>query len=203
MLCDMAKPSVLGRDFFERETLTVARELLGKYLVYGETALMITEVEAYDGPHDLASHAARGKTARNGVMFGEAGVWYIYLCYGVYWLLNIVTGAHDYPAAILIRGVEGVQGPGRVTRHFGIDASLNRKPAEKANGLWLEDRGVVIDPRTILKTTRIGVSYAGPIWANKKYRLILESLQNEKPGVRPKERSGESARSRYRRSRNQ
>jgi DNA-3-methyladenine glycosylase len=104
----------------------VARELLGKFLVREvteESALMVTEVEAYDGPADLASHAARGRTPRNTVMFGEPGVWYIYLCYGVYWLANIVTGPPDYPAAILIRGVEGVSGPGRLTRHLGIGPS--------------------------------------------------------------------------------
>ena len=166
----------LRKSFFERDTLTVACDLLGKYLVRDEIALMITEVEAYDGPDDLASHAARGKTARNEVMFGEAGIFYIYLCYGVHWLLNIVTGPPHFPAAILIRGVEGIPGPGRVTRNFGIDASFNCKKAEWGSGLWLEDRGVIIDPQAISKTPRIGVSYAGPIWANKEYRITLRSL---------------------------
>ena len=185
---------VLDKSFFERDTLMVAQELLGKYLVLGEreaSAIMITEVEAYDGPADLASHAARGKTPRNSVMFGDAGVWYIYLCYGVYQLLNIVTGPRDYPAAVLIRGVEGIPGPGRVTRHFGIDTSFNRKKAEKGSGLWLEDRGIVIDPCDIVQTPRIGVAYAGPIWANKKYRFVLRSHEKQKPRAPRKGRQGE------------
>jgi DNA-3-methyladenine glycosylase len=179
MLCVMAKRIVLRKAFFKRDTLTVVHGLLGKYLVCGGTALMITEVEAYDGPDDLASHAARGRTPRNSVMFGDAGVWYIYLCYGAHWLANIVTGPPDYPAAILLRGVEGVSGPGRLTRHLGIDASFNHKRAEKRSGLWIEDRGVVISPRRILKAPRIGVAYAGPIWANKKYRFLLRDLPNK------------------------
>jgi DNA-3-methyladenine glycosylase len=186
MLEAMAKRTSLEKSFFERDTLMVARELLGKFLVregMEESALMVTEVEAYDGPADLASHAARGKTPRNSVMFGDAGVWYIYLCYGVYWLANIVTGPPDYPAAILIRGVEGVSGPGRLTRHLGIGPSLNGRRAEKGSGLWLEERGVMINPRAISKTPRIGVSYAGPIWANKEYRFVLRSLQKIRPGT--------------------
>ena len=193
MLCTMAKRTPLGRGFFERGTLVVARELLGKYLVHSEKALMITEVEAYDGPADLASHAARGRTPRNALMFGDAGIWYIYLCYGIYRLLNIVTGPRDYPAAILIRGVEGVDGPGRLTRHFGIDASFNGKKAEKESKLWIEDRGVVIDPRTILRTPRIGVAYAGPVWAAKKYRFVLRSFEKKTPGAALKKRPGKSA----------
>jgi DNA-3-methyladenine glycosylase len=124
----MARRTPLDKSFFEGNTLAIARELLGKYIGregMEDSALMITEVEAYDGPADLASHAARGKTPRNTAMFGEAGVWYIYLCYGIHWLLNIATGPPGYPAAILIRGVEGVPGPGRVTRHLGIGPSLN------------------------------------------------------------------------------
>ena len=193
MLREMSKQTTLDKGFFERHTLMVARELLGKFLVregMEQSAHMVIEVEAYDGPADLASHAARGKTPRNSVMFGDAGVWYIYLCYGAYWLLNIVTGPREYPAAILIRGVEGIPGPGRVTRHFGINASFNSKEANKENGLSFEDRGIVIDPRNIVKTARIGVAYAGPIWANKKYRFVLRSLEERKPraearGLRP------------------
>lgn len=100
---------VLNKTFFERQNTTrVARNLLGKVLVRryrGKTsAYVITEVEAYDGPQDKASHAYRGKTARNAPMFGEAGCWYVYFVYGMYWMLNIVTGPKKYPAAILIRG---------------------------------------------------------------------------------------------------
>ena len=98
---------VLAQPFFDRPTLMVARKLLGKYLTRcwrGRTiALMVTEVEAYDGPHDRASHASRGRTPRNYLMFGEAGRFYVYFTYGMHWLVNIVTGPHGYPAAVLLR----------------------------------------------------------------------------------------------------
>ncbi|HTW96464.1 MAG TPA: DNA-3-methyladenine glycosylase, partial [Candidatus Methylomirabilis sp.] len=99
---------ILKEKFFTRPTLLVARDLLGKFLVRKigkkEVAVMITEVEAYDGPKDLASHASRGMTDRNAIMFGAGGYFYVYLCYGMYEMLNIVTGPKNYPAAILLRG---------------------------------------------------------------------------------------------------
>src|SRR5437899_1922018 len=106
------KGKVLKKDFFHQPSLVVAKELLGKFLVReyrGETmAYMITEVEVYDGISDLASHAARRMTPRNKVMYGEGGVWYVYLVYGMYEMLNIVTREEGYPAAILVRGVLGI-----------------------------------------------------------------------------------------------
>ncbi|MDO8523436.1 MAG: DNA-3-methyladenine glycosylase [bacterium] len=103
---------ILRRKFFERPALKVAPDLLGKFLcvksplgVQDAKCLMITEVEAYGGPKDKASHAFRGRTKRNEPMFGEAGRWYVYFTYGMHWMLNIVTGSKDYPAAVLIRGV--------------------------------------------------------------------------------------------------
>ena len=100
----------LKREFFERKTLVVARELLGKYLIHriGTKIIsgMITETEAYHGFRDLASHASRGRTKRTEIMFGPAGHAYIYLIYGMYYCLNVVTEREEYPAAVLIRGVE-------------------------------------------------------------------------------------------------
>jgi DNA-3-methyladenine glycosylase len=163
-----------------KKTVVLARWLLGKVLVRArrgrETAVLITEVEAYDGPRDRASHAHadRGRTPRNAVMFGPGGQWYVYLCYGVHEMLNLVTGPRDYPAAILIRGVEGVIGPGRVTRALGIDRKLNAKAATPASGLWIEDRGVRVPRRLIHATPRIGVDYAGPVWAAKKWRFYFD-----------------------------
>ncbi len=155
----------------------VARDLLGKFLVRKvggkELALMITEVEAYDGLEDKASHASRGRTARNLPMFGPAGRWYVYLVYGNHFMLNIVTGDKDYPAAVLLRGVEGVNGPGRLTKQFRVAKSFNNKPANKKIGLWLEDRGVKIKRKEIKTGPRIGVAYAGPRWASKPYRFYL------------------------------
>lgn len=143
---------------------------------------MITEVEAYTGPEDLASHAARGrKTARTAVMFGHAGRWYVYFTYGMHWLVNIVTGKEGHPAAVLIRavrlrspqGVLGVSGPARVAKTFRVDGSFTGIPAQKRYGLWVEDRGVRVSQ--IVRTPRVGVNYAGPIWAKKPYRFVLKT----------------------------
>lgn len=174
---------MLKKDFFDRPTLTVARELLGKYLCRkrgGRTeAFMITEVEAYDGPHDRASHASRGRTARNEPMFREAGIWYVYLVYGMHWMLNIVTGGKDYPAAILIRGIEGTSGPARLTKALKIGKGFNGKRAARDTALWIEDRGVRVPRSRIRRTPRIGVDYAGE-WAGKEYRFVIRDGVGEK-----------------------
>lgn len=168
---------ILGKSFFEKSTLEIAENLLGKYLVRKignkEVALRINEIEAYDGFDDKASHAHRGKTERNKVMFGEAGNWYVYLVYGMHNMLNIVTGKENYPAAILIRGASDINGPGKLTKFLKIDKKLNSKNASVETGLWFEDRGEKIDKRKIKRVSRIGVDYAGPIWAKKDYRFVL------------------------------
>lgn len=99
---------VLDKKFFNRDTKTVAKELLGKFLVRKigntEVSVMIVETEAYDGPDDKASHTSKGKTQRTEVMFGKPGIFYVYLCYGMHFMLNVVTREAGYPAAVLIRG---------------------------------------------------------------------------------------------------
>lgn len=169
---------ILTKKFFDRPTLTVARGLIGAYLVrrFGRKTrrFLITEVEAYDGFKDLASHASRGKTPRNEVMFGEAGRFYIYFVYGNHWMLNIVTGRKGYPAAILLRGLENVSGPGRLTRALKIGRGFNGKIAVPKTGLWFE-KGIVIFSGKIKRTPRVGVRYAGPVWASKKYRFVAQS----------------------------
>ena len=161
-------------DFFDQPTLDVARGLLGQYLcreIHGVCQrLPITEVEAYDGFTDKASHAHRGKTARNAVMFGPAGRWYVYLCYGIHWMLNIVTGAEGYPAAILLRGAGTLVGPGRLTKALRITEQQNGCTATRANGLWIEASGTV--PSQIEQAPRIRVHCAGPEWAEKPYRFL-------------------------------
>ena len=168
---------ILKQKFFNRPTLVVAQKLLGKYLVRkigkSEVTLMITEVEAYDGREDKASHASRGKTVRNAPMFGKAGHFYVYFTYGMHWMLNVVTGPENYPAAILIRGTDKVTGPARLTKFLRIDESFNEKPAVRKTGLWFEDSGVGVNPKSIKRTPRVGVAYAGQVWSKKPYRFIL------------------------------
>jgi DNA-3-methyladenine glycosylase len=168
---------ILKQEFFARDARVVARSLLGKYLVRRyrgrEEAYRITEVEAYIGPHDKASHAHRGRTTRTEVMFGKPGRFYVYLVYGMYWMLNIVTDVDDYPSAVLIRGVEGIDGPGKVTRVLHIDKRLNTKGVHKRTGLWVEDRGERVRHKNIFSLPRVGVAYAGE-WAAKPYRFILK-----------------------------
>ncbi len=171
---------VLSQKFFNRNALKIAKELIGKYLVVKiknkEKAYMITEVEAYDGPEDKACHVYKGKTERNKVMFDSPGHWYVYFIYGMYWMLNIVTGPGEYPSAVLIRKVENLNGPGKLTRDLKIDGRVNSKPADKKTGLWIEDRGeikqIVNGEWQIIQAPRVGVQYAEE-WANKPYRFIL------------------------------
>lgn len=167
----------LPKKFFNRPTLQVARDLLGKFLIRnigGEKIIgRITEVEAYDGLKDRASHARRGMTKRNRPMFGPAGCWYIYLNYGIHWLVNVTIGPVGYPAAILIRGVEEINGPGRVGSFFRVSGKLSGKPAVPETGFWIEDRGVKIRKSLIKRSPRVGVDYAGPIWSKKRYRFLI------------------------------
>lgn len=169
--------NVLNKSFFNSPAEIVAEELLGKYIVAssgkGEISLMINEVEAYTGSDDLACHAARGKTERTRVMFGPAGFFYVYFVYGIHWMLNVVTGEEGYPAAVLLRGAGDICGPARLTKFLGIDKRLNGKRAEPLNGLWFEDHGVEINSDQIKRTPRIGVSYAGSVWAKKPLRYVL------------------------------
>lgn len=168
---------ILREPFFRRKATTVAKDLIGKFLVrrIGKktTAAMITEVEAYDGFRDKASHAHRGKTARNATMFGPPGHWYVYFVYGMHWMLNIVTGRAGYPAAVLIRGLEGLNGPARLTKYLKIGKAFNGEPADETSGLWIEDRDIRVPPSRIGRGPRIGVDYAGE-WAAKAYRYFLK-----------------------------
>lgn len=183
-------------DLEAKSPVACARSLLGTFLVRRRgdgtpVARMITEVEAYDGERDLACHARAGRTARTEVLYASAGVWYVYLCYGIHEMLNLVVGPPDWPAAVLIRGVAGIAGPGRVTKQLGIDRSFNRAPAAPSSGLWIEDRDVVLPRGAIQATPRIGVDFAGPIWAQKPWRFVLNQLpdaprQEQRPARRSK-----------------
>ena len=174
----MKTGSVLSRDFFDRPADRVARELLGAWLVVPgpqgrSTRHVVVETEAYLGAHDLACHGSKGMTNRNATMFGPAGRWYVYLCYGMHWMLNVVTGSEGVPAAVLIRGVCEHAGPGRLTKALCIDGSFDGRPANRSGGLWFESSGIRVPPRRIERTPRIGVDYAGA-WAKKPLRFVVD-----------------------------
>ena len=166
-------------ESWEQSARVVAPALLGRWLCRrmkngAVVRLRITEAEAYCGPRDLASHAARGETPRNRVMYGPPGFWYVYLCYGVHWMLNLVTGPQGYPSAVLLRGVEGVNGPGRLTRRLNINKSLNGRACAEDTGLWIEGGSATPPGWRRRRGPRIGVDYAGKHWAGKHYRWWLE-----------------------------
>lgn len=175
----------LSRQFFARETELVAQELLGKVLVrkIGKKKLagMIVETEAYVGPHDLASHASKGKTERTKIMFEPAGTWYVYFIYGMYHCLNIVTEAKDHPSAVLIRALEPLEnisgktdGPAKLCRALNITKNLNNTSAVSQNSqLYIEDRGIKISKNSIIRAKRIGINYAG-VWKNKLLRFYIK-----------------------------
>ncbi len=179
---------VLSRQYFSRSTVLVARSLIGKYLVRScdgrEIAGKIIEVEAYVGDEDKACHASKGKTARTEVMFGPGGRAYVYLIYGMYHCLNVVTEREEFPAAVLIRAIEVdgvlIDGPGRLCRALQIDRSLNRIDLTTQESLWFEDRGSRIVRRQIAALPRIGVDYAGE-WAKKPWRFRLQRDVNAGP----------------------
>jgi len=191
-----AAPSEIGafverRDWFDRPSVAVARDLLGMWLVHdhaeGRIAGRIVEVEAYQGPEDLAAHSARGRTARNAVMFGPPGHLYVYLVYGLHHCANVVCGPGDKPEAVLLRaaaigpGVELARmargdvaptrlaaGPGNLGAAFGIDRRLNGAdlvagPVRLAAGPR---------PSRIARTPRVGVAYAGR-WARRPLRFVI------------------------------
>lgn len=179
-----SKDNILDRSYFSRPTLEVARSLIGKFLVrdngQGQVAGKIIEVEAYIGAEDKACHASKGRTQRTDVLFGPAGVAYVYLIYGMYHCLNVVTEIENFPAAVLIRAIEIegrlIDGPGRLCRELGIDRTLNRQDLTSGESLWLEDRNHPVSPMAIGAFPRIGVDYAG-LWAQKLWRFRLQTAK--------------------------
>jgi len=155
----------------------VARDLIGCLLAVRDAEGTVArhpihETEAYLGAHDLACHGRTGPTARNATMFGCGGRWYVYLCYGMHWMLNAVTGPAGVPAAVLVRGVGPWVGPGRLTRGLGIDRRHDGLSIGPAAGVWLEE-GMAVPRRWVRRTPRIGVAYAGA-WADKPLRFVVD-----------------------------
>lgn len=165
----------LNKDFFCKDVLEVAPALIGKKLVRvydnGEIkTFTITETEAYRGEKDLACHASKGRTTRTEVMYHEGGLVYVYLIYGMYWMLNFVTGNKDDAQAILIRGIDNIIGPGRVSKVLNIDKSFYGEDLYTSKRLWIEDNNNHIEYKT---DKRIGIDYSGDIWKNKEWRYIM------------------------------
>ncbi len=163
---------------FSNDVLEICPTLLGKYLCRRfEDGIIIRkpiiEVEAYRGIDDLACHASKGRTKRTEIMFANGGYVYVYLIYGMYWMLNIVTGPIELPQAILIRGVEGCIGPGRVGRLLAIDASFYGENLIKSNRIWIEESKSTFP---FIQTERVGVGYAGPEWAKKPWRFVAKGF---------------------------
>jgi DNA-3-methyladenine glycosylase len=163
--------SRLDREFFHRECLEVARDLVGKVLVHNGQRLRISETEAYCGESDTACHAHKGRTKRTEVLYAEAGTIYIYLCYGMHWLLNIVTGDTEDPQAVLIRACVDVDGPAKLTKKLGITGDLNRDSVLTSEALWIEDDGFRCQ---IVTDKRVGIGYASQEDQDKLWRFIMK-----------------------------
>ncbi|MDP1603328.1 MAG: DNA-3-methyladenine glycosylase [Legionella sp.] len=172
----------LSQDFYDRDTTTVAKELLGKYLVHSVNGVehvgKIVEVEAYLGQHDLAAHTSKGITKRTQIMFGPPGFAYVYLIYGIYYCFNVVTEKEGQGAAVLVRALEPVQniklktqGPGLLCKAMHIDKSLNGHNLQSADFFITTD----LSPSnfSVIEKPRIGVHYAGE-WATKLLRFYIK-----------------------------
>lgn len=164
------KNKILTKKFYARDCLEVAPDLVGKLIVRihengTRTVLRITETEAYRGEEDTACHASKGRTGRTEVMYGEAGHLYVYLCYGMHWLMNVVTGKKDQPQAVLIRACKNYDGPGKLTKQLSVDKSFNCVSLIGDPRIHIEDDGFRPDIETL---PRVGINYATP-----EYRDIL------------------------------
>ncbi|MCE9644506.1 MAG: DNA-3-methyladenine glycosylase [Chloroflexi bacterium] len=192
-----SQPSPLPAAFFNRPTLTVARQLIGARLVRILDGVrlvgLITETEAYFGFDDLASHAKAGRTIRTDPMFGPAGHAYVYFTYGSHWMLNAVTEAEGFPAAVLVRAIQPVEGiavmmerrlgrdtlgPGKLTQALGITKSENYLPLTEANSrLWIET-GVLVPDKSVTIGPRVGLNKTPEPWFSKPWRFLVKDQLN-------------------------
>ena len=147
----------LGYEFYHRPCLEVARDLVGKVLYHEGKTLRISETEAYWGESDTACHASKGRTKRTEVLWADAGTVYVYLCYGVHWLMNVITGDAEDPQGVLIRACVEAEGPGKLTKRLGITGEVNRANAVTSDTIWIGDDGFRCDTVT---DKRVGIGYA-------------------------------------------
>ena len=165
----------LPRAFYQRDVLEVAPQLLGQHLVRmgpegRRSTYVITETEAYRGEEDLACHASKGRTPRNEVMYGEGGHLYMYLIYGMYWMMNVVTGPAGTPQAVLLRGIREANGPGKLTRLLGVDRGFYGEDLVSSERIWIEEAGAVPEYTT---APRVGIDYAADPWKSKAWRFLM------------------------------
>ena len=153
---------ILSKEYFSQPATHLAPDLLGKLLCRIDEngnviKARITETECYFGEEDTACHAHKGRTPRTETLYQGGGIAYVYLCYGMHELFNVITGPADHPEGVLIRGVEGAEGPGRSTKYLGITREYNTLPLTQENGLWLEDDGAHPEYTAL---PRVGIGYA-------------------------------------------
>ncbi|OHV08432.1 DNA-3-methyladenine glycosylase [Kushneria phosphatilytica] len=191
-----ARPTPLPRSFFARDSLTVARDLMGRELVHdsaeGMLIARIVETEAYGDERDSACHVSRGRTPRNGVLYGPPGHAYVYLIYGLHELLNVVTDADGQPGAVLLRAIVPVHGeaamiarrngragrelgngPGKLSQALGITRSaFNRADLCSGQGLWFA-AGTPVSDSAVRTGPRVGIDYAEPVDRDAPWRFRL------------------------------
>lgn len=165
----------LDEAFFHRPCVAVAKDLVGKLLVRqtpdGLVTMRISQTEAYCGEADTACHAHKGRTNRTEVMYGKAGTLYVYLCYGIHWLMNVVTGEENEPEAVLIRACAEAPGPGKLTKALAITGQFNRMNVCEQDLLWIADDGFSCRVRT---DKRVGIGYASQEDQLRLWRFIME-----------------------------
>ena len=166
----------LQYDFFHRPCLTVAEALVGKILAHRMPdgtvlRLRISETESYCGEDDTACHAHKGRTPRTEILYGKPGTIYIYLCYGIHWLMNVITGEEGIPQGVLIRACVDAEGPGKLTKRLGITGEENRTCALTGEGVYFADDGVRCSVRT---GKRVGIGYATQEDQDRLWRFKLQ-----------------------------
>jgi DNA-3-methyladenine glycosylase len=164
----------LAKEFFLQDATDVAVQLLGKVIVRKfedgtELRLTITETEVYRGEEDLGCHASKGRTPRTEVMYWEGGYIYVYLVYGMYWLLNFVTGPEAHPQAVLVRATDLAGGPGKTGKILKLDKSFYGEDLTSSERLFVDDTGK--KNITYSRHPRVGIDYAGPKWSKILWRF--------------------------------
>lgn len=166
----------IDRDFFDRDCLEVAPDLVGKILVHRlpdgtELRERIAETEAYRGEEDKGCHASKGRTNRTELLYGESGRIYIYLCYGMHWLINVTTGGEGNPQAVLFRAGDVHNGPAKLTKYLELNKACNGSKLYGNDEIWVEDDGCAPEIKT---APRVGIDYAGEYWRDIEWRFIAD-----------------------------